>query len=382
MDTLVLDFLPLQSSAGASGREVTTVTIERDRLSRLQAVCEAAGLEVQRVTISSLTAGRLVREIQAPDLGLHRPDLVFAQTGERLELSIFDQGTLVFSHGALRPEGADLKLLKSELTRSVVALSQVHPEVTLQRCYYLSGDNDAAVIEVLRERFAGGVQTVDVFKLLDESAAEYASLLGAVLPEEDDRLRLDLLHPRVRRVLPDRRRLYFGAAAAMLALVFLTGCWIFYSQKSVLEASISSLQQMVSDQEAQLLKGKPRGEAHDRIARWKEADASPLDLWNTLRACLPSTERVYFWELRLTPLPGENLARFVGHGQARDRNDIESLNQTLSDRGFRVRPTTPALGKRDPAYPWQFEMDVELPREKSTTPSPTPKAIPGKTGSA
>jgi hypothetical protein len=153
--------------------------------------------------------------------------------------------------------------------------------------------------------------------------------------------------------------------------VILSAAWVFYSRKSLLESSIAALQETVSSQQARLLKGKPRLEAHARIARWKEADANPLVLWESLQACLPSTERVYFWELRLTPLGGENLARFVGHGQARDRNDIESLNQTLSDRGFRVRPTTPALGKRDPAYPWQFEMDVELPREKSKTASPT-----------
>lgn len=376
IDSLALDFLPVQRAASDEGQDVVTLTIDREQLTRMTAVCEAAGLQVERITVSSLTVAQWTRTWSAPDLGLHGPELVVYQQGPRIELSILDQGTLVFSHALQLPEGADadrLRPLKSELTRSLVSLSQARPDVSIDRCYYVSGTADAGVVDLLTQRFPGGLLPVTADA---PGGAGYESLFGAVLPEPDDRLHLDLLHPRKRRTVPDRRRWYWAGGGAAAALLLVVSYWMFYSQKASIESEIQSLQSDLANREGQLQKGKPRADAYARVARWYEGTSDPIGLWSLLQRHLPGTDRVYFVELKITPQAGETIARFTGKGQARSRTEIDALNQELSDHGFRVKPTTPALGKRDPDYPWQFDLDVELPRPSAAATSSVARGTP------
>ncbi len=373
IESMALDFLPVRQSAGGEGQTVITVVIDRDRLARIQTICEAAGLEITRITLSSLCIGGLLKSAQASDLGTAGADLVLYQQGSRLELSIFDEGTLIFSHDIRLPEDVraeTLKPLTTELTRSFVALSQVRPDASVLRCFYVSGSPHPAIQKLLVDRYGAALTVTS-----PEQAGRikipqgYEVLAGALLGVPDPELSLDLLHPRKKYEAPDRRRLYASLAAAAAVLIVVVGISTFYYQKSQLNSQIALLQDEVNKQKEQLNKGKPRLLAHSKIASWAEGDSEPLELWAAFRQQLPSTSRAYFVEVKVHPVPGELLARFTGRGQARDRVDIEALNQSLSDAGYRVRPTTPTLGKRDPDYPWQFELIVELPR--------LPRAMPG-----
>lgn len=378
IDTLVLDYLPLPAIDPALGQKVISCTMERDVLQRIQAVCQAAKIEVQSVRISSLTVAELVRTVKALDLGAEQPDLVVSQQGQRVELSIFDAGTLVFSHSTQLPEAADetagadrLKPLKGDLSRCLVTLSQTHPNAGIARCYYVAGEIDTAVNELLQQRFPGAVTHVDSTSLqTGKSAAGYESLMGAALPARDTRLQLDLLHPRQRKEIPDRRKLYYGAGGAVALIAIMLAYMVFYSKKSGLEASIQALQTDVNTKTEQLKKAKPQADAHLRLANWQAGDADPIQLWNQLRTHLSATDRVYFTEMRISPLTGDVQARFIGRGHARMQRDVDELNQKLSDQGFRVRPTTSSPGSRDPDYPWDFDLDVELPRPRTTSTPP------------
>ncbi|SFI48308.1 hypothetical protein [Planctomicrobium piriforme] len=376
MDSLILDYLPVQQRGTGDGQDVITVTVDKDRLARMQAVCDAAGLTVEKVTLGALGIGKLVRAAQASDLGMAGPDMVVYQQDAQLEISIFDEGTLVFSHALQLPETLtpeSLKPLNSDLTRSLMALSQVHPEASVGRCFYVCGTPRREVLELLRQRFADGLTVVDVSRAAKgRSIAGYEALAGTLLPASMPSLSLDLLHPRQRIEAPDRRRLYVAVASAALLLLAGGSGFYFYSQKSRLETEVADLQKGINTQEEQLQKGKPRADAYARVAKWKESDAQPVELWPLLQKHLPGADRVYLIEFRVVPTSGEVAARFTGRGQARERADVDGLNQSLSDQGFRVRPTTPALGKRDPDYPWQFELDIELPRSQLTDKSPPP----------
>ncbi|WP_437226174.1 hypothetical protein SH661x_004447 [Planctomicrobium sp. SH661] len=376
INALSLDFLTLPVLNPDAGQEVISCTIERDALTRIQSVCQGARLQLERVTVSSLTVAELVRTKAASDLGLQQPDLIVYQHGRRVEFSIFDFGTLVFSHASLLPEPVEggtpadrLKSFKSDLSRCLVALSQSNPNATLGRCFYVSGVRDEDVLQQLEQKFPGAITEVNASATLSgKPIPGYESLLGAGLPARDDRLHVDLLHPRQRKEVPDRRKLYYGVSAAAALLVFILGYWVFYSKKSALEESILTLQTDVNSKSELLKKGKPRADAYQRLARWKELDSDPVELWNQLRVRLTGTDRVYFVEMRVVPQGGEMQARFVGRGCAKTRGDVDGLNQTLSDNGFRVRPTTPKQGSRDPDYPWEFDLDVELPRPQPVKP--------------
>jgi len=367
IESLALDYLPTSAPADRETQDVLTVTMDRDRLTRIVSVCAAAGLEVERVTLSSLGIGRLVRSGPAPDLGSGGPDLVLFQQGRRLELSIFDEGTLVFSHSMQLPEEIrqdTLKPLSTELTRSLMALNQSHPHAVVTRCFYVCGVPDPAVTELLQQRYGAGLVVVDHARLERKNCPMgFESLAGVMLPESHSQWQLDLLHPRQKVVAPDRRKFYLLTSAAVVLLVALTAGSLFYYQQAQLTADADTLNAEVTKQKSELDKAKPRFDEYEKLSRWKSGDTSQLMLWTAFKQHLPSTDRAYFRDIRILPSSQDEIqAQFLGQGQARSRTDIESLNQSLADQGYRVRPKTPILGKRDPDYPWEFELDVELPR--------------------
>ncbi len=368
IDKLALDYLPVRSTATSEGQDVMTVTFDRDRLTRIESVCNAAGLELTKVTFSGVEIGRLIRSYRAMDLGTTGADLVLYQQGARFELTIFDEGTLVFCHAVQLPgelTAESLKPLNTELTRSLVSLSQARPNATILRCFYVSGHPNTAVTEALAQKYGAGLTVVDSVRVGQmQVPAGFESLAGVFLADSDLHLKLDLLHPREKYEAPDRRKLYLALSVAAVLLCVIVGGSIYYSQQSRLQSDVFALQAEVEKQKEQLNTGRPRLLAYEKVAQWKSGDTAPIQLWASFRDNLPTTDRVYFTEIKVSPSTGETLARFTGKGQARDRTDIDALNQSLSDRGYRVRPTIPILGKRDPAYPWQFDLDVELQRPR------------------
>jgi len=372
IETLALDYLPLPVQTPEQGQEVISFSMEREAVNRIQAVCQAAKLDVKRITLSSLTVAELVRSTGFSDLGASQPDLVIYQQGGRVEFSIIDFGTLTFSHSTQLPEvvGVErLKPLKSDLVRCLVALNQARPDVELGRCFYVSNPVDEDVLNLLEQRFPGAVTQVEASGgLPGRIPTGFESLYGASLSSRDDRLRLDLLHPRRKKEVRDRRKFYYGTGAVVALLALILVYAVFYSKKSTLENSIQALRKEIDSKSEQLKKGKPKADAHQRLARWQEGDSDAIELWNQLRMHLTSTDRVYFTEIRVIPLAGEIQARYVGRGHARTRRDVDELNQMLSDFGFKVRPTTASPGSRDPDYPLLFELDVELPRGLQAAP--------------
>ncbi|HWL09472.1 MAG TPA: hypothetical protein VNQ76_13775 [Planctomicrobium sp.] len=370
IEKLVLDYLPVSSSHGEEGQGVITITFDRDRLHRIQTVCAAAGLELEKVTLSALEIGRLIRSSKASDLGMSGPDLVLHQQETRLELSIFDEGTLVFCHPAQLPQdesGDVLKTLTTELTRSLMSLGQSNPNASVVRCFYVCGNPNPDIISLLQDRYGAGLSVIEASSVGKKTIPiGYESLAGVFLPGEPSHLKLDLLHPREKYIAPDRRKLYITVATGIIALAVLAGGSVYYTTQLRLNTEAADLRNEVEKQTKQLDDGKPRLQAYNKIALWKASDTAPIPLWAAFREKLPSTDRAYFTEISLTPSSGEILASFSGKGYARNREDIVALNQSLSDQGYQVVAKTPILtptsGKRDPDYPWQFDLVVNLPR--------------------
>ncbi|WP_437205496.1 hypothetical protein [Planctomicrobium sp. SH664] len=373
IESLVLDYLQVPGTDAEGGQQVITMTVDRTQLDRITRVLDAAGLQVDHVTMSALTVAQLVRAQLGGELGQVQPDMVIYQVGRRVEFSIIDQGTLIFSHALQLPEAAaegdPLKPLKSELTRSIVSLNQTHPQAAIERCFYVSGDHDTNVMQLLRQRFPRGFETISSTGALKGiETAGYESLVGAELPHADDRLRIDLLNPRRKVERPDRRKLYWGVGGALAALSALFGYLVFHTAQSRLKTSIQLLQTDIKDLEKKLDIGKPRLTDFDRLAKWKEKDADTIELWNILQAQLPGTDRIYFTSLNITPQNGDVVARYTGKAQARTRSDADTLNQALAENGFAVTPKDVVISNRDQNYPVPIDLDISLLRSKPVNP--------------
>lgn len=379
IDDLALDFLLLESSP--DGQAVLTTSIDKRRLNRFIQLLTQVGFEIHQVTITPLATGQFAREFGGASLGRIEPELIVFQRKSLIELSIFHQGCLVFSHSLVLPDGGSMKGLESSLTRSIVALHQSHPDVEISQCYYLASAAEPSLAELLEKRFSG-VHRVELPSALTggQNTHGFEPLIGAALPVSQASLKLDLLHPRKKIEKPDRRKWYWIGGGTTAAVVLLLAYGIFLSRKSGLEASIESLNATISEIDQKLENGKPDLNAYDRINTWTTGQADPIDAWNALRRYMPGTDRLYISELRLQATSLDDVrARFTGVGFARQRNDVEEFRQNLAENGFRVRPQPTTTATRDPDFPIRFELDVDWlrPQEQADPPVATTEATAG-----
>ncbi len=377
IDDLALDYLPMSDAATGTGLSVVTTSIDRKRLHRINQILTVAGFDVTAVTTTPLTIGQFVKKFGGASLGVSQPEIVVFQRDSLIEISIFDGGSLAFSHSVVLPETNRLKPLESGLTRSIVALHQTHPDVDIKRCYLTGFGNDKAVRELLESKFRGNVTDVALPDSLsgNNKISGFESLIGAVLPVDNENLKLDLLHPRKRVEKPDRRKLYWsvGGAAAVLLLMLTYG--IFLSKKGTLEASIEALEVSITDVENKLKAGESQIDAFGKIDGWSQTQLNPVNAWNQLRSNMPDTGRLYLTELRLQPINEEDsVARFTGVGFARHRDDVDDLYFELAENGFQVTPHAPTPTSRDPDYPIRFELDIHQLHQQLDSPK-KPKAI-------
>lgn len=374
LDELMLDFIPMPRLPNREGREVVLVSVDRRRVERMQKVLTAAGLTVQRVVASPTTTAALVDSVvkfRPTD-----PAIIVFQNGARTELSIIDASTLVFSHALRLPAGdsaGHVRPLKAEINRSLVALSQLHEGVELRECILVQASpEDDAVRTLLSERFGDRLRVLSASecatgsgRMAPELILRTVPLIGALVPAEQTQIQgVDFLHPRRKREVRDRRPMQIGAAIAAVLLLMVVAYGMYRSRISALEDQIEFVNGEIVDLDAQLKKGEPRLESFDQLARWERGQADPLGLWNELNGYLPGTDRLYFVDLRFAPQTNESVAVITGTGFARDRSDADGLHHFLDDVGYIVKPTTAQRSRRDPDYPFEFELSVEVPREE------------------
>lgn len=363
IDDLALDYVKIESSAATTGQSVVTTSIERKRLRRIHEILTSAGFEILHATVTPLTAGQFAKTFGGSTLGQSQPEMVLFQRKSLVELSIFHQGTLVFSHSIVLPEANRLKPLESGITRSIIALNQNHPNAEVNQCFAVGTENDQPLTDLLNKKFPSSVHEVRIPESLksDFDLRGFETLVGAGLPTTSPNQQLDLLHPRKRIEKPDRRKWYWIGGATVAALLMLVMYSSFSSRKSALEASIESLNDSISETDRKLKAGASEKDAFEKLDTWSNGQLDPIAVWNRLRNDMPGTDQLYMSELRLQPVVDKEVqARFTGVGFARQRNDVDNLYQKLAEDGFRVTPQATTTSSRDPDYPIRFELNVEI----------------------
>ena len=371
IDDLSLDYSPIHSGRDTQTHAVITFSCEKKLLTRIRNVLQFAGVEIERATISPLAICNFVSAFGGSQLGKDAPEMVIYQRGSLVEISILDRQSLVFSHSVTLPETEHTKPLESALTRSIVALNQTHPNVSIERCY-LVGSEDTQVRDLLTRRFPDSVFGVSAAGSGTDTSS-FESVIGAALPPPDKNLSIDLLNPRKKIEKPDRRKLYLTVGGAVAAAVLLMGYLYFRSQKGSLEQQIAEINSRIYSTDQVLKAGEPTLTAYGHIEEWTQAQTDIIVAWNELQSRFPGTGRVYLEDLRINPLDDENFrVSFSGTGHAKSRSDLEDLGDQLSRSGFEVTPNTPEQSLKDPDYPWTVRFDVNQLRKMPEKPAAKP----------
>ncbi len=386
VDKLVLDYLPLPKSEDHPGRSVLLVTVEGDRLRNLNEALQEAGLEpVGCVTSATTVAELAARAAQVDAAGA--ATLIAYQHGPRMELSVLFRGRLIFAHAVRLPSESSrghVQPLMAELSRVLVAARQVDHAAEIQNVLVIQdGATDELVLQALRDRFPERVRQLDTAEIgrvvglgMAEAARHSFPALGAVLAESGAQVPgIDFLRPRKAVVARDPRYKKYGTIAAAVAAVLLIAGWTYASmlgsrddQIAGLEVELASLDKLLERPQT-----KETLDAADALDAWSLGTASPLETFGEFQTHLAGTDRLYFTSLRFSPETRDAVAHIRGSGFARQRRDVEDLYQRLRDAGYRVRPQTVIPGsRRDPDYPFAFDLDVdvlrpETPNAASTT---------------
>jgi hypothetical protein len=250
----------------------------------------------------------------------------------------------------------------------------VHHEAEIQQVLVIQdGEPDELVLQTLRERFPDQVRIIDAVEIaglaglgMSEAARLSTPALGALVAERGAEVpAIDFLRPRKAVVARDPRYKQYGMIGTAAAVLLLLGGWIYWSMLANRDDQIEKLTDRKAELDGLLNRQQTQDTlaAADAISAWERGTAAPLETISQFQAHLPGTDRLYFTSLRFSPESREAVAHIRGSGQARQRRDVEDLYQRLADAGYRVRPQTILTStRRDPDYPFTFELDVDVLR--------------------
>ena len=379
LDQLRLDFLPLPKRAGAAGREVLMATVTRDFADRSSSFLAAADLETASIGVSSIATSELVvraedkRGIPAGDVSL-----LLARNGNRLEISLVRDKCLLFTHGAQLSVDSEQQAIQSmlaEVSRSFMAMQRVLGDEQVARAWVVGpAESSAELCEALQKRLTCDVFPLEPITELDlkvdaggdeANLSRFAGPLGMLLAKSGAvTTQLDFLAPResIKRMDPKKRQaLVIGGAVAAAFLLTIIGARVY----------ISNLKSEISEKEAELVRlkkvvrdGAPTMTVHNTVTQWKRHDVNTLDQKARKIDAFPGTRLVYFKQIRWIGGKEKTKLRISADGFAKSDDDIDSMKESLRQAGYTVMPSGEKLTRKDPAYPWEFKLLLELEKDK------------------
>jgi len=241
-ESIGFDFLPLSGNTQTSHR-VLAISLQPEELTLLREICEAADLTPKRFVPLSLGWPAVARRATRGD---EQPIGIFvAPFAQEATIWATIEGRIVLFRQMHLPSADDLtalsKTLTAELRRTLVAVSNQHPE-QIGASAWIVGKGPDKVSELansIDQHLEFDVQPMDFASdsaLLSTKVSTEAStsdtlpLAGLALEEAAGNAPpVDLLHPRQRPAPRAGQRTYALAAAVLFALLCYGG-WLGYTE--------------------------------------------------------------------------------------------------------------------------------------------------------
>ena len=241
-EAIGFDFLPL-SGSDQSPHRVLAISLQAEELTLLRNICEAADLTPNRFVPLSLgwpaAAQRATRGDEQP-IGIF-----VAPFAQEATIWATIDGQIVLFRQLFLPPAEDLealsKALAAEFRRTLMAVSQEHPELTGASAWIVGKrpDEVSQLAELVDDKIEFAVQPMDFASdsaLLstkgssEVSTSDTLPLAGLALDEAAGNAPpVDLLHPRKRPAPRAGKRTYALAGLVLLSLVTYGG-WLGYGE--------------------------------------------------------------------------------------------------------------------------------------------------------
>jgi hypothetical protein len=404
IETLALDYLPLATGGDAQGRSVLAVTVPQALVSEAEALCKMAQLEPKSATIVPVALAELVAGTTGP--GGHQ--LLISEHGGRIEISLYDGATLVYSHwskpGDVQPSQVH-QILAGEVSRTLVAAKQVLPQLALAQVWLLLEHVDAATLTtLLTSRLDCPVSELPLPRSVKwdvapsdqqqtgaQQFARYAGPLAAVLGGTRPLApAVNLLAPRKLIEKQDPRHKTWAIAGAGVGAALLTWIGMTVWEFQDLDRRLSLERTEFGKTKEVLAKGDAKLKSMQAVQGWLDAQPVWLDEWKRLLDTLPSTERLYVKSMRFEPAARANgpagkannapTGRVALEGFARERSDVLSLTERLvaADGRYEVTPPSAKSTSDDNFYPWKVDVSMQIRPDQKPASKPPAKATATK----
>jgi Tfp pilus assembly PilM family ATPase/outer membrane murein-binding lipoprotein Lpp len=377
MDQLELDFLPLPLASPDSGRDVLMCTMAKKKTAKVRAILERAGLELECLGISSFATAELIaRDQKARKLDSSETSLIIARHGHRVEISILQQHTIIFSHSTQlhsddeHPRGNE-SLIVAEVQRSLVSLHPQSGRLRVDRAWLVGEEEEfaelAAVIEK-RLKCESTTLNPEFAHALSNQAQDWPKPIGAfagpaglLLGRTDSAVgAIDFQNPRKQRPRRDLKKLRMIAAAAILGVLFIGAMGYRWWKVGDLQNEITQKRGQIDQLKQVVKQGEPTMKSAGHVGEWDQKANKELAQIAQLYSAMPGTDLMYLVRYELKSAPANSLGIIQGEGRAKSEPDVREFFDKLYNRGIKARASTRKQSP-DSDYPVQFTLDLELP---------------------
>lgn len=376
LDSVALDFVPLPAD-GDGARDVLIVTTPRQHVDRIRTALTTAGLELAGLKVSSFgiahavaLAGLSHRTADPGSMGA-----VMCLRSDLIELLVMKDSALVFSHSGAAwdaPEKIE-QAVRQEISRGRLAATQdIGSHSIVQLTLIGRPDVTSAVPDSVAQRLdnapivridpaASLVQRSDGMR--DELSASDLLAAAGVIAETRRPAgeRIDLVNPRRPPEKVDNTRMKVILAVGLSALV-LVGGWKWRDTRvQALQREATQVSGEAGKLNQTYKDAGPQLSQDEALRAWLQGDVNWIDEMVKIRALMGSTEHLVIREIDFLTAPGNYRGKITADCYAKSRRDVTEFMRRLEGAGYDVAPPKYASGSRDPDYPIQAPLELNIP---------------------
>lgn len=407
-DTLMWDFLPAPQAS--SGIAVLLAALPKVQLNTLVTTLTGAGLKPAQISVTSAIIAEYATHGQTALRSVQSlPLTVIHLDGDRLEITLLQQGVLTATHGyQMSHEDPAVPQILTEITRASMAFQKLLPSgSTSQLCLSAPEPIATELSNAITARFQQTPQSLTVptaiklpDSLTDSAHVPYVELLGQLLTQAGGSLpSINLLAPRRTQPKRDYSRRRMVILAAGVIAILATGGGLYAMQWSDVAGKVRQLEKEDQGLTNYLKRAEPILKSGQAVETWQHMKVDWLDELKQFSPVLPPGDKLFLTGIQLKGIASPHplhRGMVTLTGAAKQRDDVIKLEMAavnVPDK-YQVLPHTvktrnanqnnnggqPQGGNQNNGYPIEFDLtfNLNVPKKnaKPTAPAANKPATP------